>query len=77
MGADVTVNADDKFVKLNGTEGNFAVSGLTAGKPYRVTIRTYPDKSVSVGITPICGYTLKFNLVGATNGTEYFIGGTP
>lgn len=38
MGADVTVNADDKFVKLNGTEGNFAVSGLTAGKPYRVTI---------------------------------------
>lgn len=76
-GVGVTVNADDKFVKLNGTEGNFAVSGLTAGKPYRVTIQTYPDKSVSVRITPICEYTLKFKLVGATNGTEYFIGGTP
>lgn len=76
-GAGVTVNADDKFVKLNGTEGNFAVSGLTAGKPYRVTIQVYPDKSVSVRITPICEYTLKFKLVGATNGTEYFIGGTP
>jgi len=77
LGAGVTVNADDKFVKLNGTEGNFAVSGLTAGKPYRVTIQVYPDKSVSVRITPICEYTLKFKLVGATNGTEYFIGGTP
>lgn len=76
-GAGVTVNADDKFVKLNGTEGNFAVSGLTAGKPYRVTIQAYPDKSVSVRITPICEYTLKFKLVGATNGTEYFISGTP
>lgn len=76
-GAGVTVNADDKFVKLNGTEGNFAVSGLTAGKPYRVTIQAYPDKSVSVRITPICEYTLKFKLVGAANGTEYFISGTP
>lgn len=76
-GVGVTVNADDKFVKLNGTEGNFAVSGLTAGKPYRVTIQTYPDKSVSVRITEICEYTLKFKLVGATNGTEYFISGTP
>ncbi len=78
LGAGVTVNADDKFVKLDGTEGgNFAVSGLTAGKPYRVTIQTYPDKSVSVRITEICEYTLKFKLVGATNGTEYFISGTP
>ena len=76
-GVGVTVNADDKFVKLNGTEGNCAVSGLTAGKPYRVTIQTYPDKSVSVRITEICEYTLKFKLVGATNGTEYFISGTP
>ncbi len=77
LGAGVTVNADDKFVKLNGTEGNFAVSGLTAGKPYRVTIQAYPDKSVSVRITEICEYTLNFKLVGATNSTEYFISGTP
>ena len=77
-GDGITVNADDKFVKLNAAkEGNFAVTGLTIGEPYRVTIQSYPDKSVSVRITQICEYTLKFKLAGATNGTKYFISGTP
>ena len=77
-GDGITVNADDTFVKLNAAkEGNFAVTGLTIGEPYRVTIQSYPDKSVSVRITQICEYTLKFKLAGATNGTKYFISGTP
>lgn len=74
-GAGVTVNADGTEVLLDGTEGNFAVTGLTAGKPYRVTITTNPDKEVSVSIVEICNYTLTFKVVGGDEGTEYYFDG--
>ena len=74
-GAGVTVNADGTEVLLDGGEGNFDVTGLTAGKPYRVTITTNPDKEVSVSIAEICNYTLTFKVIGGDEGTEYYFDG--
>lgn len=76
-GGGITVNADDTFVALDSTtEGNFAVTGLTTGKPYRVTIQTTPEKVVSVKIAQIASYTLKFKLTGGEEGKEYYLNGS-
>lgn len=76
-GTGVTVNANaDDYTELNGTAaGNFKVSGLTVGKPYRVEIKTTPDKDVSIKIYEIASVTFKFEVTGLSEGELAWIGG--
>ena len=76
-GTGVTVNANaDDYTELNGTAaGNFKVSGLTVGKPYRVEIKTTPDKDVSIKIYEIVSVTFKFEVTGLSEGELAWIGG--
>ena len=76
-GTGVTVNANaDDYTELNGTAaGNFKVSGLTVGKPYRVEIKTTPDKVVSIKIYEIVSVTFKFEVTGLSEGELAWIGG--
>ena len=76
-GTGVTVNANaDDYTELNGTAaGNFKVSGLTVGKPYRVEIKTTPDKDVSIKIYEIVSVTFKFEVTGLSEGNLAWIGG--
>lgn len=76
-GTGVTVNANaDDYTELNGTAaGNFKVSGLTVGKPYRVEIKTTPDKDVSIKIYEIVSVTFKFEVTGLSEGNRAWIGG--
>lgn len=71
-GSGVTIAAGEAAKPLDGTEGNFKVTGLTIGNPYRVTITTTPEKVVSVGIEEICAYTLKFKVTGLSEGAPGF-----
>ena len=78
LGAGVTIVAGEAAKTLDGVkEGNFKVSGLTVGKPYRVTVKTTPEKDVSVGIEEICKYTLKFKVTGLSEGDQAYINGNP
>ena len=72
-GVNIEIGKDPKV--LEGTEGNFKVSGLTVGEPYRVYVLTYPDGNIAVKIDQICNYTLKFKATGFDEGTELYIDG--
>ena len=76
-GKGITVNANaDDYTELNGTAaGNFKVSGLTVGKPYRVEIKTTPDKDVLFKIYEIASVTFKFEVTGLSEGELAWIGG--
>lgn len=43
---------------------NVAITGLTVGNPYQLTITTTPDEVVTVSITEICAVNVKLNIVG-------------
>ena len=43
---------------------NVAITGLTVGNPYQMTITTTPDEVVTVSITEICAVNVKLNIVG-------------
>lgn len=75
-GSGVTIAAEAGYVELNGAEeGNFKVSGLKVGSPYRVYIQTTPEKVVSVKIEEICSYTLTFEITGLEEGNAAWING--
>jgi hypothetical protein len=75
LGSGITVTAGADYAELNGTEGNFKVSGLTSGDPYRVYIQTTPDKVVSVKLEKIAAYKVICKVTGLTEGTEVFVNG--
>lgn len=74
-GSGVTIAAEAGYVELNGEEGDFKVSGLKEGSPYRVYIQTTPEKVVSVKIEEICSYTLTFEITGLKEGNAAWING--
>ena len=63
-GTAVAADGEEYVVTGEGEKGNWNVTGLTIGTPYRVTITTTPDKDVSVMIEEICSYTLTFEITG-------------
>ncbi|MCK9171229.1 MAG: hypothetical protein M0P01_12520 [Treponema sp.] len=77
LGSGVTVTVGTDYADLNGTAGNFTVSGLTSGDPYRIYIQTTPEKVVSVKLEKIVSYTVKCVVTGIkTEGTEVFVNGS-
>lgn len=64
-GTGVTIAANaTTATELNGTEGNFNVTGLTVGSAYRVEITTTPAKVVTVKIYEILQYTVTLKVTG-------------
>ena len=61
--------------ELNGTEGNFNVTGLTVGSAYRVEITTTPAKVVTVKIYEIAEITLSVKITNLTEGDSAWING--
>ncbi len=77
LGSGVTIAADAAEPKiLDGEEGNFEVTGLTVGEPYRVEITTTPEKVVSVKIFKIAKVTLSFKITGLTEGDSAWVNGS-
>ena len=78
-GSGVTIAAGEAAKPLDGTEGNFKVTGLTIGNPYRVTITTTPEKVVSVKVVQLNEVKLTLNvsdLPDALNGVDFYLRGT-
>ena len=77
LGVGVTIAAGaEEAVALNGTAGNFNVTGLTVGKPYRVEISTTPEKVLSIKIYEIAEVTLSFKIKGLNEGDSAWINGS-
>lgn len=77
LGVGVTIAAGaEEAVALNGTAGNFNVTGLTVGKPYRVEISTTPEKVISIKIYEIAQVTLSFKVKGLDEGDSAWINGS-
>lgn len=78
LGDGVTIAAGaEEAVALNGKKtGNFNVTGLTVGKPYRVEISTTPEKVVSIKIYEIAEVTLSFKVKGLKEGDSAWINGS-
>lgn len=78
LGSGVTIAADaaDATVLDGEKEGNFKVTGLTVGDPYRVEITTTPEKVVSVKIYKIAKVTLSFKITGLTEGDSAWVNGS-
>ena len=77
LGVGVTIAAGaEEAVALNGTAGNFNVTGLTVGKPYRVEISTTPEKVLSIKIYEIAEVTLSFKVKGLNEGVSAWINGS-
>lgn len=77
LGLGVTIAAGaEEAVALNGTAGNFNVTGLTVGKPYRVEISTTPEKVISIKIYEIAEITLSFKVKGLNEGDSAWINGS-
>lgn len=77
LGVGVTIAAgSEEAVALNGTAGNFNVTGLTVGKPYRVEISTTPEKVISIKIYEIAEITLSFKVKGLNEGDSAWINGS-
>lgn len=77
LGVGVTIAAGaEEAVALNGTAGNFNVTGLTVGKPYRVEISTTPEKVISIKIYEIAEITLSFKVKGLNEGDSAWINGS-
>ena len=75
-GTGVTIAANaTTATELNGTEGNFNVTGLTAGSAYRVEITTTPAKVVTVKIYEIAEITLSVKITNLTEGDSAWING--
>ena len=75
-GTGVTVAANaTTATELNGTEGNFNVTGLTVGSAYRVEITTTPQKVVTVKIYEIAEITLSVKITNLTEGDSAWING--
>lgn len=75
-GTGVTVAANAATAtELNGTEGNFNVTGLTVGSAYRVEITTTPAKVVTVKIYEIAEITLSVKITNLTEGDSAWING--
>lgn len=75
-GTGVTVAANAATAtELNGTEGNFNVTGLTVGSAYRVEITTTPAKVVTVKIYEIAEITLGVKITNLTEGDSAWING--
>ena len=55
---------------------NSKITGLTAGKPYRVEISTTPEKVVSIKIYEIAEVKLSFKVKGLTEGDSAWINGS-
>lgn len=58
---------------------NVAITGLTVGNPYQLTITTTPDEVVTVSITEICAVNLKLKIVGFpddADGMAAYVDGT-
>ena len=58
---------------------NVAITGLTVGNPYQLTITTTPDEVVTVSITEICAINLKLKIGGFpddTDGMTAYVDGT-
>lgn len=77
LGFGVTIAAGaEEAVALDGTAGNFNVTGLTVGKPYRVEISTTPEKVISIKIYEIAEITLSFKVKGLNEGDSAWINGS-
>lgn len=77
LGVGVTIAAGaEEAVALNGTVGNFKVTGLTVGKPYRVEISTTPEKVLSIKIYEIAEIILSFKVKGLNEGDSAWINGS-
>lgn len=77
LGVGVTIAAGaEEAVALNGTAGNFKVTGLTVGKPYRVEISTTPEKVLSIKIYEIAEIILSFKVKGLNKGDSAWINGS-
>lgn len=77
LGVGVTIAAGaEEAVALNGTAGNFKVTGLTVGQPYRVEISTTPEKVLSIKIYEIAEVTLSFKVKGLDEGDSAWINGS-
>lgn len=75
-GTGVTVAANAATAtELNGTAGNFNVTGLTVGSAYRVEITTTPAKVVTVKIYEIAEITLSVKITNLTEGDSAWING--
>ena len=75
-GTGVTIAANaTTATELNGTEGNFNVTGLTVGSAYRVEITTTPAKVVTVKIYEIAEITLSVKITNLTEGDSAWING--
>lgn len=75
-GKGVTIAANaTTATELNGTEGNFNVTGLTVGSAYRVEITTTPAKVVTVKIYEIAEITLSVKITNLTEGDSAWING--
>lgn len=75
-GKGVTVAANaTTATELNGTAGNFNVTGLTVGSAYRVEITTTPAKVVTVKIYEIAEITLSFKVTNLSEGDSVWING--
>ena len=75
-GTGVTIAANaTTATELNGTEGNFNVTGLTVGSAYRVEITTTPAKVVTVKIYEIAEITLSVKITNLTEGVSAWING--
>lgn len=74
VGVTIAANATTA-TELNGTEGNFNVTGLTAGSAYRVEITTTPAKVVTVKIYEIAEITLNVKITNLTEGNSAWING--
>ena len=74
VGVTIAANATTA-TELNGTEGNFNVTGLTAGSTYRVEITTTPAKVVTVKIYEIAEITLSVKITNLTEGDSAWING--
>lgn len=73
--ATVTADGKDYVVTGEGENGNFKVNGLKIGSPYRVTITTTPEKTISVKIEEIVNYTLTFEITGLEEGMLAWVNG--
>ena len=71
----VTADGKDYVVTGKGENGNFKVNGLKIGSPYRVTITTTPEKTISVKIEEIVNYTLTFEITGLEEGMLAWVNG--
>lgn len=77
LGVGVTIAAGaEEAVALDGTAGNFKVTGLTVGKPYRVEISTTPEKVLSIKIYEIAEIILSFKVKGLNEGDSAWINGS-